>query len=236
MSEVTLAGLLQALYRGQRSPKVSPSQARDDMSQWLAQLRCDAEQAGASPAQVSALACLQRSFLGPFIALSTPWLEEVGTKKVPLGFLDITSVAVPEYEARVGIREDMLFDQLRAAAEALDDLLARLAPPPPPPPEPRSWAEDGKLLEQLQPLFGALATQNGDAALAELGLLAERLRAQGVEMVLADEDTAGYFKLYDGEADDYVTVTPAITVRGELRQQGEARRPRGGDQQEGMPR
>jgi len=91
------------------------------------------------------------------------------------------------------------------------------------------WTDRGngdKLLEQLQPLFGALATRNGDAALAELGLLAERLRAQDIQMLLADDTTADCFTLYDGDADSYVTVTPAIAVRGKLRVRGEARRPR----------
>lgn len=228
MNEVTLAGLLPTAPRGRWQSKVPPSQAREEVSQVLRQLQRDVEQAGASPAQVSALACLQRSFLGVFAALSAPWLEEVGTKtvKVKLGSFDVSSATIPAYEARVAVRADLLFDQLRAAVEALDDLLARLAAPPSP--EPKSWAEDDRLLEQLQPLFSALATRNGDAALAELGLLAGRLRAQGIEMMLADDATADCFTLYDGDADSYVTVTPAIAVRGELRVRGEARRPRDG--------
>ena len=226
MNEVTLAGLLQAAARGRQPSKVSPSQAREDVGQFLRKLQRDVEQAGASPAQVAALTCLQRSFLGVFSALSAPRLEKVGTreKKVKLGPFDVSSVSIPELQARVEVDEDTLFGQLRAAAEALDDLVAQLAPPSPP--EPALWAKDDRLLEQLQPLFGALATRNGDAALAELGLMAERLKAQDIEMLQADDTTAHCFTLYDGDADDYVTVTPAIAVRGELRVRGEARRPR----------
>jgi hypothetical protein len=226
MSEVTLAGLLQAAPRGTQQSPVSPREAREEVVQWLRQLQRDAEQAGASPAQLSALDCLGRSFLGAFAALCTPWVE---TRKVDrptkLGpFSTPFTVPVEEPEAKVGFNEKELFNQLRDAAEAFDDLLA--GPAPPPPPEPKPWADDDKLLELVQPLFGALAAENGDAAIFELGRLAERLRAQDIEMLLADDTTADCFRLYNGNADNYVTVTPAIVVRGELRVRGEARRPR----------
>lgn len=225
MNDVTLAELLQAAPRRRRKSKLSPTQAREELGQWLQQLQSDVEQAGASPEQLSALTCLQRSFLGILTALSAPRIEEVSVNIRQIGLSDVgRSERIPELRARVDLSEDQLFAQLRATAEALDNLLARLAPPPPPPPKP--WAEDDKLLEQLQPLFGALATRNGDAALAELGLLAERLRAQDIEMLMADDTTADGFTLYEGNVDSYVTVTPAIAVRGELRVRGEARRPR----------
>ena len=77
MSEVMLAELLRATPHGRRQPtlstdeardvKLSPSEARDEVGAWLGQLQRDAEQAGASPAQRSALSYLRRSFLGVLV-------------------------------------------------------------------------------------------------------------------------------------------------------------------------
>jgi hypothetical protein len=225
MSEITLEELLLAAPRTKRKADLSPRQAREELGQWLGQLGRDVEQAGPSSARASALACLRYSFLGFLTALSAPRIERVSVNVSETGPGDEgRSQRDARPEARVYLSEDRLFNQLRAAAEALDNMLAWLEPPPPP--EPKTWADDDKLLEQLQPLLGALAARNGEAALAELGLLAERLRAQDIEMRLADDTTADWFTLYDGDADGYVTVTPAIAVRGELRKRGEARRPR----------
>jgi hypothetical protein len=235
MSEVMLAELLRATPHGRRQStlstdeardaKLSPSEARDEVGAWLGQLQRDAEQAGASPAQRSALSYLRRSFLGVLTALAAPRIEEVGESSQRIGLGNLGQ-PFPKFEARVDLSQDLLFEQLRAAAEALDDLLAGLAPPPSP--EPKPWADDDRLLDLLQPLFGALVAESGEAAIFELGRLAERLRADAIEMVLANDTTADWFTLYDGDADGYVTVTPAIAARGELRRRGEARRPRDG--------
>jgi hypothetical protein len=224
MSDVMLGDLLQSVRRGRRRLKLTPKQAREELDQWLGYVQSGVEQAGASPAQLSALTCLRRAFLGVLAALADPRIVKVGERKQTVVELPFPRTRViPELKARVDVSEDMLFEQLRGAAEALDKLLALQVPPPP---RPGPWTEDDKVLDQLQPLFGALATRNGEAAIAELDLLAERLRVQGVEMVLATGDTADWFSLYDGDDDGYVTVTPAIAVRGELRRRGEARRPR----------
>ena len=141
--------------------------------------------------------------------------------------------APPERDHGGLVTSETLYQQLMGACEAIDALLD-LTKPPPPIREPLPWADDSDLLKELHSLFTALATRNGDSALQRLELLESRLRTRdGIDVVLAGPDTAHLFKIYpnaDPDDQSYVTIGPAMRVRGQLWRQGEARGPaRGGD-------
>ncbi|MGH3611051.1 MAG: hypothetical protein ACRDRK_00210 [Pseudonocardia sp.] len=204
--------------------------AKRMVDDWLEHIRRAVARIDPSGRHTVALRVLERSFAGVLRAVRPappPPSNESGLRKLSRWVL---TVEPPPEPARVHLDGRALFQQLLYTAEAVDALLDD-AVAPEPVRETLPWADDQELLAQLWPLLSALATDNGDAALAQLRQLEQTLRLHhGVEMRVADDTaTAEDFDLHPGDGDHYVTVTPAVLVRGKLWKRGEARRPKGVD-------
>lgn len=225
MAGLTFAGLLRDAHaqRSADAAEVDLGTAKQMVGDWLEHIRRAVAQVDSSGRHATALRVLERSFSGVLRAVppALPPSKESKLDRV------LQRLSPPE-RARVYLDRRVLFQQLLHTAEALDDLLED-AVAPQPDRETLPWADDQELLAQLWPLLTALATKSGDAALLHMEQLAQTLRLDhDIEMRIADATvTAEDFDLYPGDEDHYVTVTPALLVRGKLWKRGEARCPRG---------
>lgn len=231
MAGLTFAGMLRDAPTHDPTvvAEVDLGTAKRMVDDWFEHIRRTVSDVDPSGGHTTALRVLERSFRGVLLAVrpappppppESGWVQRLGRRVPPW--------ESPPEPAQMHVDSRVLCQQLLHAAEAVDALLAESVAPEPVVRETLPWADDQELLGQLWPLLGALATDNGDAALAQLRQLEQTLRLHhGVEMRVADETaTAEYFDLHPGDADRYVTVTPALVVRGRLWKRGEARRPR----------
>lgn len=124
----------------------------------------------------------------------------------------------------VVVMSQTLYDQLFSVCEAVDRILE--AAEPPPEAEEVPWARTSDFLKEAHPLLTAYVTGNGERALEQIELLEERLRTRyGIEVKLADEETASLFTVYpnsDPLDGSYETRIPALLVDGKVWQKGEA--------------
>ena len=231
MDGLTFVGLLRDIeQRTAGVAEVDIDTARRVVKDWLDHLRRAVSAIDSSGRHTTALRVLERSFEGILWTVRpAPQLPSNESGLMHKLGRRVRPSASPPEPVRIHVDGIALSQRLRSAAEALDDLLAD--PAPEPVRETLPWADDQKLLDQLWPLLGALATDNGNAALAHLRQLEQTLRLHhDIEMRVADNAaTAEYFDLHPGDGDHYVTVTPALLVRGQLLKRGEARRPKGVD-------
>lgn len=234
MGGLTFAGLLldaraqcSSLKGNVDLPKDLPIATRL-VDEWLRYIRRAITRGAVSGGHVAALAVMERSFGGVLRAMkpAEPPLSRQTRLLYSVTRALWTSEPPPEpAPTQVHLDVDALFVGLSHTAEAVDALLDDVAAMEPVR-ETLPWADDHELLAQLWPLLCALATNNGEAALAQLRELEQTLRLHhDVEICLADETTAEAFDLHPGSTDRYVTITPALIVRGRVWKRGEARLP-----------
>jgi len=142
------------------------------------------------------------------------------------------SPAYPPPDPVMIIQRDALADQVRAACDALDDLLDA-AEPPAPVVTARPWAEDRELVGLFHDLLSARQTGHAAKALNRLDHLADQLaQRHGIEVIehSAQAEAVGWFSMSttsDTSLDRIRTVRPALVARGRLIAVGEAVRPQG---------
>ncbi|MEF3113589.1 hypothetical protein [Streptomyces chrestomyceticus] len=112
-----------------------------------------------------------------------------------------------------------LLEQLHAALESADRLLAE-AEPPPPEKVPIAWHEDGELVNLLRDLMAAHSENDGELALRRIARLRQELSLRhDIDVVDFDGTNEGLFTL-DRQpgggpaAGDCRTVQPALVLKG----------------------
>ncbi len=229
MHQLSLTALLHEARtaRPAEAEEVTLRAARQTVHNWLGHVRSAVTRTDPSGRSATAVRVLERSSAGVLQAVHTA-LPPTGRPSQLQRLRQSVRSSGPSEPDRLRVDTAALFTQLLAVAEAVDALLEDAAVPEPVR-ETLPWADDQELLAHLWPLLGALATSNGDAALVQLRRLEQTLRLRkDIEMRVADDTTsAEEFDLHPGDEDGYVTVTPALFVRGRLWKRGEARCPRG---------
>jgi hypothetical protein len=122
------------------------------------------------------------------------------------------------------VKTDTVYQQVLSACALLDKVLTAAEPREEAPVVP--WAQTNEFLTEAQKLFAAHMRGNGQRALAELGLLEERLKARyGVEVIRADDSNRRDFEVWSNELPgdgSFETTLPAIAVHGRTMLRGEA--------------
>ncbi len=135
----------------------------------------------------------------------------------------------PRLPSEPAVHTPTLLDQLTAAFEAADRVLAA-AEPPPPERVVLGWAEDTQLLDVFHELLTADAERDGELALRHIAHLKSTLRLQhGIEAVEYDEGTENaftYMQHTDPADRRILTVRPALVASGRLLRRGEVRGPK----------
>ena len=199
MCDFTFARLLQAA-REERTNELGEMDlgvAKWTVADWLEHIRRTLVQIDPKGRYAAALTVLQRSFNGVLLSVQparpSPPRDEAGFGRT-LNRLTPLLKSSPEPPAEpvpVLLDGRVLFKQLLYTAEAVDALLDEAAVPEPVR-ETLPWADDQELLRQLWLLLGALATANGDAALAQLRQLEQTLRLHhDIEMRLVAHSGGG---------------------------------------------
>jgi hypothetical protein len=126
------------------------------------------------------------------------------------------------------VHTPLLLQQVQAAFEAADRLLAAAEPPPPERVQ-VPWAEDRELVDLLHELLSAHAEQDGELALRHIARLKQDLALRhDIETVDFDGENDRYFS-FGRNADPadrrITTVRPALVVSGRVARRGEVRGP-----------
>lgn len=147
---------------------------------------------------------------------------------LPLG-LDDDRRHEPPRPVRPTVHTPTLLDQLQAAAEAADRLLAE-AEPPAPERVPLRWSEDRDVLNLLRDLLSAHAERDGELALRHIDRLRKDLALRhDIEVVDFDGTNDALFTFVahpDPGERDFVTSRPALVAAdGRVLRPGEVRGP-----------
>jgi hypothetical protein len=121
-----------------------------------------------------------------------------------------------------------LLDQVEAAFEAVDRLLAAAQPPPPERVE-VPWADDHDLMNLMHELFSAETENDGELALRRIAHLKSDLSTRhGIDVVLFDGTNDALFSFgrnLDPADPRYTTVRPALVTADRTLRRGEVRGP-----------
>ncbi|MFE0045295.1 hypothetical protein [Streptomyces albireticuli] len=177
----------------------------------LAAVRAPAATTGARPPQRSS------SPLTPLLRL------------LPLGLGDEDHREERTRPPRPTVHTPTLLDQLQAAAEAADRLLAE-AEPPAPERVPLRWSEDRDVLDLLRDLLSAHAERDGELALRHIDRLRKDLALRhDIAVVDFDGTNDSLFSFVvhpDPEERNFVTSRPALVAAdGRVLRPGEVRGP-----------